>query len=287
MDAAKLYGQIDVPRNVWDPTEVQRHSRYGERSYAEITGVEVHWVGTGAVGDHGDTETELLAFERYHEVTKGWYDLFYQVGIDTEGYTYEGRHATIPSQGSLRNWLTVLFVLGQDDPPPPTIMYNRLYDIWGAVSPDRRPETLRYHGERASTGCPGDDIELGVKLLRGGWNPYDTHGGNGDMEFKDLPQKPVPTGAAAELGAVAPAISDGKSPGALAARWEAILMSNRAYVESKKYVDQQIKKAIANIDPQPEVDVEDIVAQATERVLRSLDGSEVVISQQLKGVLDI
>jgi hypothetical protein len=255
-----------------------------------ITGVEVHWVGTGAVADHGDTGTELLDFERYHEKTKGWYDLFYQVGIDSEGFTYEGRDATIPSQSDLKSWLTVLFVLGQDDPPPPMVMYKRLYDIWGAVSPIRDPRTLRFHGERSSTGCPGPDIEIGVNLLRNGWNPYDTHGGT-TVELEDLPEKPVPSGAASEVSAVNPEISDGSRPGELAARWEAILMSNRAYVESKKeanaYTDAQIKKAVANIAPSVEVDTDEIVAQVTTAVLKQLDGQEIAITHTTKAVIDI
>lgn len=301
MDQDKFYQQIDVPRNAWDPTEVSRHSRYGERSFSEITGVEVHWVGTGAVADHGDTGTELLGFERYHEVTKGWYDLFYQVAVDSEGITYEGRNATIPSQSSLRNWLTVLVIQGdRDTEPPPPIVYQRIYDIWGTVNARRDPSTLRYHGERASTSCPGPDIKIGVELLRGGWNPGLTTGASTNMNFEDLPDKGVPSGVLAELATVDSKISNGANPGELAARWEAILLSNRAYVESKKYLEeskkytdeqvavlnQRISQALGSV-VSPDVDIDDIVAKAAAKVLRDLDGSSVKISETSQGTISL
>lgn len=164
---------IDVPRNVWDPTE-GHHSRHGERRYSEITGVEVHWAGSpGNLADHGDTDEELLSFEAYHEVSKGWYDLFYNVACDYEGYVYEGRDITIPSQGNLTNWMTFLVVAGPSDPAPPVVVFQRIFDAWLAVSPSLDPAALRYHNERSSTTCPGPYVEDGVNLLRAGWTPYD------------------------------------------------------------------------------------------------------------------
>lgn len=289
MREADYWAQIDVPRNLWDPTEVATHSRHGERPFSMIEGLEVHWVGPGTVADHGDTSTELLAFERFHEETKGWYDLFYQVGVDSEGFTYECRDATIPSQSDLKRWLTCLVVQGTGDPPPPIAVYKRIYDLWGAVSPTREPSKLRYHGERASTSCPGEDIKTGVKLMRVGWNPYEQE--EDDMEFNDLPKKPVPNGAKDDLAATNPKISDGKSPDDLAARWESIIMSNRAYkeavAESRRYTDTAIRKAVEAIDPSVDVDLPELVAKVTQDVLKALDGTELVITEQTRATLDL
>lgn len=126
-------------------------------------------MGSGAVGDHGDSGTELLNFERYHEVTKGWYDLFYNVGCDTEGFTYEGRDWTIPSQSDLKGWLTFLVVLGQNDRPTKQELDRikfRILQFWHAIDPNTHSRSLRYHGERASTGCPGPQIKKIVEDLR-------------------------------------------------------------------------------------------------------------------------
>ena len=324
LSLAALTAQIDVTRDIWDPTEVSRHSRYGERSYESITGVEVHWVGTGAVADHGDTSTELEAFERYHEVTKGWYDLFYQFAIDSEGFTYEGRNATIPSQSDLKNWLTCLFVLGEDDPPPPLVMYQRLYDVWGAVDPSRNPSTLRFHGERSSTGCPGPDIETGVRLLRSGWNPYG-EGSQGvpvtTIQFSDLPKKNAPVAVWEEIDNLDSTITDGTNPTDLAARWEAMLMSDRALRTSKGFTDRRMSQAVEMakkaavagdaqlqikidqlaaaleqfrlaldglVPPDPvEMDIDLLVDRVATKVLAQLDGTSVVIEQRYDAVLDI
>ncbi len=168
MDADAYWQIIDVPRRSWDPTE-GRHRRHGERSFDDITGLEVHWVGTGSVGDHGDTGTELLGFERFHERTKGWADLFYNVGLDTEGNTYEGRDVTIPSQSNLRPWLTLLCVVGDRDNLTDAELDNierGIGRVWRAVAPNPKPFTIRVHGDRAATSCPGTQIRDLVHTMR-------------------------------------------------------------------------------------------------------------------------
>lgn len=170
-----MLGFIDVPRNAWDPTE-GFHSRHGERTFDDIDIVEVHWPGADAdFADEGDTGEELLSFERFHEVSKKWYDLFYNVGGDTEGFTYEGRDHTIPSQSNLRNVLTYLAVVGTNDElfqEQIDALASGIFRAWTAVDPDRKPSTLRTHQERpgASTSCPGFVQEI-VDRLRSGWIP--------------------------------------------------------------------------------------------------------------------
>lgn len=167
---------IDVPRGVWDPTE-GAHDRHGERPYWAVRGLEVHWTGSGGdLLDHDDTGSELLSFERYHEVSKGWYDLFYNVALDSQENTYEGRDITIPSQSNLRDWMTFLIVLGPDQEDAirgdlADLFARGIYRAWGAVDPDRSPSNLRFHSERSSTGCPGTQIATIIHRLRGGWVP--------------------------------------------------------------------------------------------------------------------
>jgi len=160
---------IDVPRGVWDPTE-GRHPRHGERALESIAGVEVHWTGAGGdLADHGDTDTELLSFERFHEVSKGWTDLFYNVAADTEAFTYEGRDVTVRSQGNLAAWLTLLIVAGPDDNltgPDLINIESSIRRMWQAVDPGQSPASLRFHRERSATACPGDQIAALVQHIR-------------------------------------------------------------------------------------------------------------------------
>lgn len=170
---ARYDALIDVPRALWDPTE-GRHPRSGERTIGSIVGLEVHWIGDGSVGDHGDTGTELLDFERYHERSKGWADLFYNVGADTEGLSYEGRDVTIASQANLARWLTLLIVLGDDDTPTEAELDRIRFTIWRwhrAIDPTGSPSSIRRHRDRASTACPGSQVSTLVDEIRAGWIP--------------------------------------------------------------------------------------------------------------------
>ena len=164
---------IDVPRRVWDPTE-GHHSRHGERTVSRIYGLEVHWDGTpGDLTDHFDTEDELLSFERFHEVSKGWYDLFYNVATDVEENFYEGRdiHRPLAVEPLLLDDAALRH--GHQHHHPRRGAGARPSDLpgVGAVDPTRSPATLRGHGERGSTSCPGPQVLSIINRLRAGWIP--------------------------------------------------------------------------------------------------------------------
>lgn len=182
MRESTYWARIDVPRNAWDPTE-QPHDRHGERTFADIGRLEVHWPGIDDIADHGDSPEELLSFERHHEVSKGWYDLFYNVGLDTEGNSYEGRDATIKSQAGLESVLSMVVMVdvdgglrvGEFD-----LLAARVWQWWGAVDPERKRGSLGYHSQRATSACPGDVVRSIVHTLWAGWIPpaaYETRGG--------------------------------------------------------------------------------------------------------------
>jgi len=214
LDQERYDAAIDVPRNAWDPTEGQ-HPRHGERTLASIVGVEVHWTGSpGDIADHHDTTTELLSFERYHEVTKGWADLFYNVALDTQGNTYEGRDITIASQSNLAAWLTLLVVVGPDDTPTTpdwAAIEAGIRRVWRAVDPGQDPRTLRYHRERSSTSCPGDDLAAMIETIR--------------TTPQEIPAMPLHADAQAAKDA---GIWSGDNPDQPATREQAAIMAHRA-----------------------------------------------------------
>ena len=179
MDEAAYWDLITVPRRAWDPTE-QPHPRHGERTLDDITRVEVHWPAAFDLDDHGDSDEELLAFERFHEVTKGWADLFYNIAADTEGDIYEGRDITVRSQANLGDVMTMLVLHGIDDDlttKERDVFGFSIWKAWGAVSDGIRPNlTLGYHSERSSTQCPGDHLRSIITDLWDGWIPPQANG---------------------------------------------------------------------------------------------------------------
>ena len=215
---------IDVPRALWDPTE-GFHSRHGERTYGDIDRAEVHWTGTGGdFLDHADTADELLSFERFHEVTKGWYDLFYTSGGDSEGFIYEGRDVTIPSQTSLRHVWTHLVVLGPDQrlvpgTPEYLAIAQGILRVWYAVDPQLRTSSLGWHSERAFTACPGEDVIAIIRRLHSGWRPMEP--------ISYHPTDPNRLGNDPEIARVR-GFWNGSRPNEPASRAEVATMVNRA-----------------------------------------------------------
>jgi hypothetical protein len=142
-----ILDMVLVQRREWDPTEPDRSPL---RSWNDITGVEVHY--TGAPGPKSlvfaDKKQWLLSIERYHEQTKGWSDIFYNLFIFADGEVWLGRNPLVQSQGSLFNWLTV-HVPGTTGMELTNIQKTKLAKMADALG------GLRGHGERAATSCPG------------------------------------------------------------------------------------------------------------------------------------
>lgn len=238
MDTNSYASLVDVPRRAWDPTE-GAHSRTNERGLSDITGLEIHWDGSGGdLTDHGDTATELLSFERFHEQSKGWYDLFYNLGADSEGNIYEGRDITIPSQGSLYSWATMLCVTGTNaiTPEEELVFARSIFRAWTAVDPSRSRFSLRVHGERGSTSCPGPQLTNIVNRLRDGWIP---EGINimttpQDFLFENL------GGLDDAKNAKANGFWNGSDPAMAASRSVVAVVAQRAY---EKAVEDAIKSA--------------------------------------------
>jgi len=152
---------IDVSRREWDRDEPARSPI---RKWDDITGCEVHY--TGASGPKSlsflDKQAWLLGIERYHEVTKRWSDIFYNVFVFADGEVWAGRPELVQSQRSLFNWLTV-HVPGGVGMEMTDIQRQKVSEIAELVGGE-----LRGHGERAATSCPGDSAMAFITEYRNG-----------------------------------------------------------------------------------------------------------------------
>jgi hypothetical protein len=156
-----ILDMVLVQRREWDTTEPDRAPL---RSWNDITGIEVHY--TGAAGPKSlvfaDKKQWLLNIERYHEQTKGWSDIFYNLFVFADGEVWLGRNPLVQSQGSLFNWLTV-HVPGTVGMELTDIQKSKI-----AAMADIVGGSLRGHQERSATGCPGDSAMSFIRAYRAG-----------------------------------------------------------------------------------------------------------------------
>jgi peptidoglycan hydrolase-like protein with peptidoglycan-binding domain len=158
---ADIMNMVLVDRNEWDVTEPARAAK---RGWHDITGIEIHY--TGAAGPKSlafaDKKSWLLSIERYHEQTKGFSDIFYNMFVFADGEVWAGRTPLVQSQGSLYNWMTV-HVPGTVGMELTEIQKSKI-----AAMADIVGGGLRGHGERAATGCPGQSALDFARSYRAG-----------------------------------------------------------------------------------------------------------------------
>lgn len=158
---ADIMNMVTIGRTEWDTTEPERAAK---RSWSHITGIEIHY--TGAPGPKSlafaDKKQWLLNIERYHEKTKGWSDIFYNMFVFADGEVWLGRNPLVQSQGSLFNWMTVHVpgTVGMELTEVQKSKIAAMSDIVGG--------SLRGHGERSATGCPGDSAMAFIRAYRAG-----------------------------------------------------------------------------------------------------------------------
>ena len=96
----------DVTRDEWDPND---NTPSATRTSEDIRGFELHH--TGGTGPRSltfqDKADWLLGIERYHELSKKWSDIFYNLFVFGDGEIWEGRRSDRSSQSSVAQYLTV------------------------------------------------------------------------------------------------------------------------------------------------------------------------------------
>jgi hypothetical protein len=140
-----------VDRDGWDPDD---NTPAATRTLSSINGFELHH--TGGAGpksnDFTDKAEWLLSIERYHEESRGWSDIFYNVFVFSDGEVWEGRRSDRSSQTSVSQYLTVH--IPGNNLPVTEPQYQSLLRVARSITQD--PGRIRGHSDRAATACPGD-----------------------------------------------------------------------------------------------------------------------------------
>lgn len=158
----EYFNLFDAKRRDWDPDEPTASFT---RSVSDITEFELHH--TGASGPSSLTfaakKSWLLGIERYHEVTKSWSDIFYQVFVFADGEVWEGRDLRRASTSKAANAITVH--LPGNDPKVTAAQHESFVKVarWATFGD---PAKVRGHSDRSATACPGNNGRVELDAIR-------------------------------------------------------------------------------------------------------------------------
>jgi len=158
----EYFNLFDAKRRDWDPDEPTASFT---RSVSDITEFELHH--TGASGPSSLTfsakKSWLLGIERYHEVTKSWSDIFYQVFVFADGEIWEGRDVRRASTSKAANAITVH--LPGNDPKVTPAQHESFVKVarWATFGD---PAKVRGHSDRSATACPGNNGRIELDAIR-------------------------------------------------------------------------------------------------------------------------
>ena len=229
----QIMSMVLVDRNEWDYDEP---ARAASRSWDDIIGIEVHYTGAPAPKNLTFSEKRqwLLNIERYHEQTKGWSDIFYNIFVFADGEVWLGRNPLVQSQKSLFNWMTVHVpgTVGMHLTDVQKTKIAKMADIVGG--------SLRDHGSRASTGCAGSSAREFISAYNDG-SFRQTLSGMTRGEFAEQMLGSVQ--AMIDAGITSQSVANYRAND-LITRAEAATMFVRYAGESVSSVDEGLQKAV-------------------------------------------
>ncbi len=130
-------------------------------------GVAIHWVG---VEVWGDPIKIVQGIQRYHQQTKGWWDIAYNQlagdGHRLEGRGWRNRSGANGSGVANRNYAAICVLLG----PNQEINDGHIDAVRDSIAGMRRvhpkaTEIVCHRDVKPTTSCPGDDL---AQLVRNG-----------------------------------------------------------------------------------------------------------------------
>ena len=130
-------------------------------------GVAVHWVG---VEVYGEPTKIVQGIQRYHQKTKGWWDVAYNEligdGIRLEGRGWRNRSGANGSGPSNRSHAAICVLLG----PNQQVTDGHIDAVRDSIAAMRRvhkhaTEIVCHRDLKKTTSCPGDEL---AQLVRSG-----------------------------------------------------------------------------------------------------------------------
>jgi hypothetical protein len=125
-------------------------------------GQQIHWTAVpgAAEGPHWpDCYNDVQGIQRYHQNTRGWYDIAYNFLVCVHGFVFEGRGFGVqPSAAGTRegNWgyLAIAAIAGPDD----LITNNYIRAIQDIVAEHDGADVQKPHSFFKDTSCPGPEL---------------------------------------------------------------------------------------------------------------------------------
>jgi hypothetical protein len=130
-------------------------------------GVAIHWVG---VEVHGDPRNITQSIQRYHQKTKGWWDVAYNQligdGVQLEGRGWRNRSGANGSGRTNRSHAAICVLLG----PNQEVKDGHVDAVRTSIAAMRRvhpnaTEIVCHRDLKKTTSCPGPDL---AALVRSG-----------------------------------------------------------------------------------------------------------------------
>jgi hypothetical protein len=289
-DNAQYQSQLTVIRTSWDPTELPTKIN---RDWNDIRHGELHHTGgRGPVSLSFEHKRRwLLAIERFHELTKGWTDIFYHVFVFADGEVWAGRMPLRMSQSNIKSALTIH--LPGDNPVPTIPQINAIKRLLWAYELESVWDHRTRPVDPGTSYCAGGNVRAILPEL--------------NKAIKEGPAMPIPQSVLPDIAYALKhgiASEDPDKPGTMrdpdefVPAWRAVVFASRAAQQAvANSVDQE---RLDEIDEQldsfaqsilelgrmvdrlkvADVDVEGIVARVVADVKAEFDNSTISLSQE-------
>jgi hypothetical protein len=127
----------------------------------QVRGVCIHWVGVKVTGD---PEKIVRGIQRYHQDTKGWWDVAYNVLIAQDGTPFEGRgwknrSGANGSTKTNKQYAAICCLIGPDQKPTDEMVDSIRDQIAAFRRVFPKATEIVGHSDLQSTACPGADLK--------------------------------------------------------------------------------------------------------------------------------
>ena len=156
-----------------------------------VRGVAIHWVG---VEVKGNPSKIVKGIQRYHQETRGWYDVAYNYLVSQDGQVFEGRgwknrSGANGSSKLNRQYGAICLLLGPGQRPTDEMIDATRNTIKHFRRVFPKATEIVGHKDISATACPGEDVHSLISI--GGLDP--ALPGKEKQSFSPKSGYPVPT----------------------------------------------------------------------------------------------